>query len=92
MFEYSLKAGLYKMQKESQLLTLCHEFVTFGNKGYVHIQIFTYTLNRFQKTLQFEHFCPIYIHLFFFPHQKGDGQRDGQCLYVILIAAIVLSF
>ena len=37
------------MQKESQLLTLCHEFVTFGNKGYVHRQIFIYTLNRFQK-------------------------------------------
>ena len=91
MFEYSLKAGLYKMQKESQLLTLCHEFVTFGNKGYVHIQIFIYTLNRFQETLQFEHFCPIYIYLFF-PHQKGNEQCDGQCLYVILTAAIVLSF
>ena len=68
------------MQKESQLLTLCHEFVTFGNKGYVHIQKF-----------YIEHFCPIYLYLFF-PHQKGDGQCDGKCLYVILIAAIVLSF
>ena len=66
------------MQKESQLLTLCHEFVTFGNKGYVHIQIFTYTLNRFQKTLQFEHFCPIYIHLFFFLIKKVmDNEMDN---------------
>ena len=79
------------MQKESQLLTLCHEFVTFGNKGYVHLQIFIYTLNRFQKTLQFEQLCQIYIYLFF-PHQKGDGQCDGQRLYVILTAAIVFSF
>ena len=44
----------------------------------------------FKKTLQFEQLCQIYIDLFF-PHQKGDGQYDGQCLYVILTAAIVLS-
>ena len=69
MFEYSLKAGLYQMQKESQLLTLCHEFVTFGNKGYVHIQIFIYTLNRFQNRCNLK-FSVLYTYTFCFLIKK----------------------
>ena len=94
MFEYSLKAGLYKMRKESQLLTLCYGFVTFRNKGYVHIQIYT---QSFSKNVAIWTFI-LNIHIpFLFSSKRWWTMRvyfrsKEQYLFVILTAAVVLSF